>query len=367
MTPGSKKSRRWRTTRAVLLLAAGAAVADCKSAESVAEHARAAEGAPLTVATVPAVSRPMPRYVTLTGTLVADRESNVAADVTGKVLEAPVDRGTVVKAGAVLAILDKRSASISSREAAANVDLAREQAEAARLDCARADDLLQSGAIGKAEYDRTKSRCQSTQLSVDAASVRREAALKTLGDAVIRAPFAGVVSERLVDVGEYVEARTAVVQLVSIDPLRLRLNVPEQLVGQVQQGMPVELQVSAIPDTWFAGSIRYLSASLREQTRDLLVEAVIPNPEHKLRPGMFAVARLIMPKAPTTVVPEASLRFDGELARLFVARQGHLEERIVELGTHDANLVEIRKGVASGEAVVSPFTLNAKDGAAVAR
>lgn len=342
-------------------------LAGCQPGAPAADKPNAPETPPLQVATVPAVSRPMPRYVTLTGTLVADRESNVAADVTGKVLEAPVDRGTLVKAGGVLAILDKRSATISSREAAANVDLAREQAELARMDCTRADDLRKSGAIGQAEYDRTKSRCQSTQLSVDAAAVRREAALKLLGDAVIRAPFAGVISERLVDVGEFVEPRTAVVQLVAIDPLRLRLNVPEQLVGQVQQGMAIELQVSALPNTWFAGTIKYASAALREQTRDLLVEAVVSNPEHKLRPGMFAVARVLLPKAPTTVVPEASLRVDGELARLFVERQGHLEERIVELGTRDANLVEIKKGVVSGEAVVSPFALNAKDGATVAR
>jgi membrane fusion protein (multidrug efflux system) len=357
--------------QAVTVIGLGAtllALQACKAGPAPADdHARPADSPEVQVATVPAVSRPMPRYVTLTGTLVADRESNVAADVSGKVLDAPVDRGSLVKAGGVLAVLDKRSATISSREAAANVELAREQAEIARLDCARADELLQSGALGKAEYDRTKSRCQSTLLSVDAAGVRREAALKTLGDAVIRAPFAGVVSERLVDVGEYVEPRTPVVHLVSIDPLRLRLNVPEQLVGQVHEGMPIELQVSALPDIWFVGTVRYLSAALREQTRDLLVEATVANPEHKLRPGMFAVARLIMPKAPVTVVPEASLRFDGELARLFVARQGHLEERIVELGTRDSNLVEVRKGVASGEAVVSPFTLKAKDGAVVAR
>ena len=366
MTARSKRSNAADGWRASLLYAALVATAACKAGPApAAEQTR--DAPPVRVATVPAVSRAMPRYVTLTGTLVADRESNVAADVAGKVLEAPVDRGSVLKANAVLVVLDKRSATISSREATANVDLAREQAESARLDCARADELLHSGALGKAEYDRTKSRCQSTQLSVDAAAVRREAALKQLGDAVIRAPFAGVVSERLVDVGEYVEPRTAVVHLVAIDPLRLRLNVPEQLVGQIHEGMPIELQVSALPDTWFTGTVRYLSAALREQTRDLLVEATVPNAEHKLRPGMFAVARLIMPKAPATVVPEASLHFDGELARLFVSRQGRLEERIVELGTKDSHLVEVRKGVVSGEAVVSPFTLEAKDGAVVAR
>jgi RND family efflux transporter MFP subunit len=309
----------------------------------------------------------MPRYLTLTGALVADRESNVAANVAGKVISLPVDRGSPVREGAVLALLDKRSADISSREAAANVELARGNAELARTNCERADGLLQSGAIGKAEYERTRSACETSLSSLAAADARRDAALKSLGDAVIRAPFAGVVSERSIDVGEYVQAQTQVVHLVATDPLRLRLNVPEQMVGQVQQGMLVELQVSAYPDVWWKGTLRYVSAALREQTRDLLIEAVVPNPEQKLRPGMFAVARIIMPKAPATSVPEASLHVDGEFARLFVARHGVLEERIVELGVHDQPWVEIRRGVASGEAVVSPFSLDAKDGAPVAQ
>jgi multidrug efflux pump subunit AcrA (membrane-fusion protein) len=128
----------------------------------------------------------------------------------------------------------------------------------------------------------------------------------------------------------------------------------------------VELHVSAYGETWFPGTLRYLCASLREQTRDLLVEATVPNADQRLRPGMFAVARVVLPKAPATVVPQASLRVDGELARLFVSKQGTLEERIVELGARDSDVVEIRKGVSSGEAVVSPFSLEAKDGAKVA-
>jgi RND family efflux transporter MFP subunit len=350
-----------------LCVLGSAALLGCKRAPAEAAPAAAVLVKPVSVTTVPAAARPMPRYLTLTGALVADRESNVAANVAGKVISLPVDRGSPVREGAVLALLDKRSADISSREAAANVELARANAELARTNCARADGLLQSGAIGQAEYERTRSACDTSLSSLAAADARRDAALKSLGDAVIRAPFAGIVSERSIDVGEYVQAQTQVVHLVATDPLRLRLNVPEQMVGQVQQGMLVELQVSAYPDVWWKGTLRYVSAALREQTRDLLIEALVPNPEQKLRPGMFAVARLILPKAPATSVPEASLRVDGEFARIFVARHGVLEERIVELGVHDQPWVEIRRGVASGEAVVSPFSLDAKDGAPVAQ
>ena len=325
-----------------------------------------ADDKPISAQTVQVALKPMPRYVTLTGSLVADRKSSVAADVAGKVLSVMVDRGSVVKAGAVLVVLDKRSAAIRSREATANVDLARSQAALARDECARADELLASGALGKAEFDRIKTQCQTSASSFEAAQARRDSALQSLGDAVIKAPFAGIVSERLVNVGEYVQPQTQVVQLVAADPIRLQLNVPEALLANVGMDTPVELSVSAFPDAWFRGTIQYMSAALRERSRDLLVEAVVPNPEQKLRPGMFALARLPLPKAEAPVVPQASLKVEGELVRLFVDRGGTLEERIVELGARDGDVVEIRKGVTRGESVVSPFPSEAKDGARIA-
>ena len=345
--------------------------AGCKREVKEEAPANAAQNAkdvpPVKVETVSAESRPMPRFVSLTGTLAADRESKVAADTTGKVLEVLVDLGSVVKAGGVLAVLDKRSANIVSKEAEANVALARSNSELARTNCDRAAELLKSGALGQAEYDRTMSACDTSKSSLSAAEARRDAALKSLGDAAIRAPFAGIVSERTIDVGEYVQPQTQVVSLLATDPLRLRISVPERHVGAIAQGMEVQLNVSAYPDEWFKGSIKYVGAALREQTRDLLVEATVPNPQQKLRPGMFAVVRLVMPKASTTAVPEASVHMDGDLARVFVADNGHLQERIVELGTRESHYVEIRHGVKSGEAVVSPFSKEAKDGAARAR
>ena len=356
------------------VLSALLALAACKHEEheqkepaSGSAAAGSAKPAPLHVQTVSVQARPMPRFITLTGSLTADRQSDVAANVSGKVLEVLVDRGSLVRAGGVLAVLDKRSADIVSKEAEANVSLARSNAELAQSNCERADELLRTGALGQAEYDRTMSACETSKSSLAAAEARREAALKSLGDAVIRAPFSGIISERAIDVGEYVQPQSQVVSLLAIDPLRLRISVPERHVATIAQDMEIQLQVSAFPNEWFLGKVRYVGAALREQTRDLLVEATVPNPDGKLRPGMFAVVHLVLPKAPVPAVPETSVRMDGPLARVFVADQGQLQERIVELGTHDAQWVEIRRGVSSGEAVVSPFSAEAKDGAQVAQ
>jgi membrane fusion protein (multidrug efflux system) len=349
-----------------LSLLALAAISCAKPAPQADKSAHVAEEKPIQASTVQASTHPMPRFTTLTGSLVADRASAVAADTTGKVLSVLVDRGSVVKQGDVLVVLDRRSATIRSKEAAANLELARSQAALAREDCARADGLFQSGALGKAEYERVKTQCQTSNSSFEAAQARSEAALQTLGDAVIKAPFAGVVSERLINVGEYVQAQTQIVKLVAVDPIRLQMNVPESLLGSVGPSTPVELRVSAYPDQWWTGSVKYVSAALREQTRDLLVEAVIPNPEQKLRPGMFALARVPLAKAEAVSVPQASVKVEGDLARLFVDHEGTLEERLVELGAREGDLVEIRHGVKAGEAVVSPFPREAKDGARIA-
>jgi membrane fusion protein (multidrug efflux system) len=344
-----------------------AAVSCSRGAPTAADKpASEPEAKPINASTVKVTTHPMPRYVTLTGSLVADRASSVAADVTGKVLSVLVDRGSIVKAGDILVVLDRRSATIRSREAAANLQLARSQASLAREDCGRADGLFQSGALGKAEFDRIKTQCQTSDSSFEAAQARSEAALQTLGDAVLKAPFNGVVSERLINVGEYVQAQTQIVQLVAVDPIRLQMNVPEALLANVGPSTPVELQVAAYPDQWWSGTVRYIGASLRERTRDLLVEAVVANPEQKLRPGMFALARVPLPKADAPVVPQASVRVEGDLSRLFVDHNGTLEERLVELGAREGDLVEIRHGVTTGEAVVSPFPAEAKDGARIA-
>jgi membrane fusion protein (multidrug efflux system) len=346
---------------------AGLAAISCNRGSPAADKpVQEAEAKPIQASTVKAGTQPMPRYVTLTGSLVADRASAVAADITGKVLSVLVDRGSVVKAGDILMVLDRRSATIRSKEAAANLQLARQQATLARDECNRADGLFGSGALGKAEFDRIKTQCQTSNSSFEAAQARSEAALQTLGDAVIKAPFAGVVSEKLVNVGEYVEARTQIVQLVAVDPIRLQMNVPESLLANIGPATPVELQVSAYPDRWWKGEVKYTSASLRERTRDLLVEAVIANPEQKLRPGMFALARVPLPKADAVTLPLASVKVEGDLARVFVNHEGTLEERLVELGAREGDVVEIRHGVKAGEAVVSPFPAEAKDGARLA-
>src|SRR5262249_26960789 len=162
--------------------------------------------------------------------------------------------------------------------------------ERARRDCQRAKELLAERAINQAEFDRMTAECQATAAQAQAALARENLAAKAVGDAIIRAPFAGFVDQRMVDVGEDRRGGNPVASVVEIQTLRLALTVPEAYVGKIAKGQKVEFDVAAYPDAPpFQATVKYLAAAMRTQSRDLVVEAVVDNASGKLRPGMFAV------------------------------------------------------------------------------
>lgn len=317
------------------------------------------------VETIPVAARPLPRTLTLTGTLTASRESAVAADVTGKVMEIFVERGARVAKGAPLVRLDRRTAALMEEEARSQAAVARAQADLARSECARADKLFADGAINQAERDRASAQCETTASGAAAASARAELAVKTVGDLVVRAPFAGVVADRFVNPGEYVRPDSKVATVVDLNQLKLELAVPESAIAEFREGADVRFHVSAYPDT-FTGKVRFVGASVRRATRDLLVDAVVVNKDGRLRPGMFAVADVKLGEAVLPVVPGTAIRTDvrGGTDRLFVVEAGRVVERLVHLhkGARAGDLVAIEAGVQPGEQVVVAPTAALRDG-----
>jgi membrane fusion protein, multidrug efflux system len=317
------------------------------------------------VETVPVVERPMPEHLVLTGTLRASQESEVAADAAGKVTATFVERGQRVKQGDTLAILDARGASISATAANAQSQLARAQLEQAQRECERVKSLKDTGAISQAEYDRVTSQCQTTQWSATAAQAQQQNAQKVVGDSVIRAPFSGIIGERFVNVGQYVQPNTRIVSLYTPDPLRLELTVPEANVGGVKPEQTVVFTVSAYGDTRFSATVKFISPNVRPTTRDLVVEALSPNPDLKLKPGMFAVSKLETAEKPQVVVPTTAIVKRGEVNRLFVVVDNRINERIVQTGAEKNGSTAILVGVKVGERVVAAPGPDVRDGALV--
>jgi membrane fusion protein (multidrug efflux system) len=334
-------------------------------ARSSAEASAPAPTARVEVETVLARTADVQRTLVVTGALKANQESEVAAATSGLVVRAPVERGTVVSRGALLAALDVRQASFSEAEARANLESARASQALNEADCTRYQRLFDKGAITRQELDSRTTACSTGQASVTAADSRARRATATLADAVVRAPFDGVVSERYVSPGEYVQPGTKVAHLVQTDPLRVELSVPESAVGAVRAGLQVQFEVAALPGRTFTGTVAHVSPALGSTTRTLTFEALVKNADGALRPGMFVSARLALGTEALPTVPRAALSSDGQITRAFVVKDGRLEERVVQPAATEGDEVPIRSGIAGGERVVARWDGKLVDGSAV--
>lgn len=334
-----------------VLLGTALHLSGCKSKAAEASSAPA-EKPPASVQTEAAVMIDVPRTLRLTGTLRGDRETDLAANANGRVLSTSVERGEQIKPGQILAKLDTRAASLSAAEARAQVDSTRAQEEQARIECERYEQLKQKNAISDLEYQQKVTQCRTLPLNVQAAAARAALAAQNVGDGVIRAPFAGVVAERYVEVGQFVRQDSRVVTIVSADPLRLQVAVPEAQIAQIREGADLTFRVAAYPGRHFGGKVRFVSGALRATTRDLVVEALVPNGDRALLPGMFADVELTVGTQRLPGVPKRALLEQDDQARVFVVAGGRLEERVVARGAEVAGRVAILRGVREGERVV---------------
>ncbi len=335
----------------------------CNNPASSAPATVSKDATTFSVETVAAKTRPVDRFITLTGSLIPNQESEVAADAAGKVVATYLDRGRFVKKGEPLAKLDSQQAELSASAAQASLGLARTEQAQASKDCERAEFLFREKAISQAEYDRSKTACEARQWSIQAAETQAKMAEKMVRDAVIRAPFSGVVAERYLDVGEYVMPASRVALLVEINPLRLELTVPESASGSIKEGQEVRFRVTALPGE-FTAKIRYLGPQVRRNSRDLVVEAIVEN-EGALKPGMFATAKVALSTAELPLVPRAAVRSESGTHRVFVLKDNRLVERVVQLGELLGEDYVIEQGVDAGEQVVSPVRADLFDGALV--
>jgi membrane fusion protein, multidrug efflux system len=330
---------------------AAAALSGCKGKTPEASAAPA-EKPPVSVQTEAVVTIDVPRTLRLTGTLRGDRETDLAANANGRVLATSVERGEQIKPGQVLAKVDTRAASLSAAEARAQVDSTRAQEEQAQIECQRYEQLKQKNAISDLEYQQKVTQCRTLPLNVQAAAARAALAAQNVGDGVIRAPFAGVVAERYVEVGQFVRQDSRIVTIVSADPLRLQVAVPEAQIAQIREGAELSFGVSAYPGRRFNGKVRFVSGALRASTRDLVVEALVSNPDRTLMPGMFADVELTIGTQRLASVPKRALVEQDDQSRLYVVAAGKLEERVVARGPAVGERVAILRGVRDQERVV---------------
>ena len=408
------------TLLALLIAAAGAGLTACSGSKGQ-DNKPSASASPtpaaISVSTTSAISRQLPRYFEANGSLAPNQQADVAAETSGKVAAVGVDMGSSVRRGQMIVKLDDADFRIRVQQAQAQLDAAKAtvrqneakiglrpgqkfnpetvpEVAAARLALELADKnlrryekLVETGDISRAAYDQQKSQrdqlaeqyqalihqaqqnyatVANSQAAVDAAATQLALAKRNLGYTVVVSPMAGYVSERPADVGEYVSPQQKVATMVNMNPLRVRIDIPEQAIPQIHVGESVSVSVAGYPDRSFAGHVARVSPNVTTASRTLTVEADVENPRAELKPGQFATVRILLPQTePAVLVPQRALRAISGSTYVFVIKNGHAEQRLVQSGQTEGDLVELKSGVAADELVATSNVDQLSDGAAV--
>jgi len=403
-----------------LLVAVAAFIAACGGSKANVRKDETAANTPppaIEVTTAAAIKRDLPRFFEASGSLAGDQQTDVAPQTSGKVVAVGVDIGSPVRRGQMLVRLDDAELKLRVVQAAAQVQQAKaavRQAEekiglrsgqafdpnrvaevaAARVtlelaekNLRRAEKLIESGDVSRQFYDQQRAQRDQLKEQYDVALAQArqnyaavevartnvanaEAALalakQNLSYAVIPAPMDGFVAERTADLGEYVSPQQKVATIVRTNPLRVRIDVPEQAIPEVRVGQAVSATMSAWPDRNFAGRVARIAPNVSAQSRTLTVEAEIDNSSGALKPGQFATVRILQERAePAVLVPVRAVITEAGVSRVFVIKNGHAEQRLVQTGQTEGDLIEIRQGVAADEQVATSNQQQLTDGIAV--
>jgi len=366
------------------------------------------------VTTAAAIRRDLPEFVEATGSLAGDQQTDVAPQTSGKVIEVGVDIGSAVRRGQMLVKLDDAELKLKVNQAQAQVEQAKaavRQAEEkiglrpgqsfdpsrvadvagakvafelAEKNLKRADKLIESGDVSRSFYDDQRAKrdqlkeqydsavaqarqnyaaVEVARTNVSNAEAQLALARKNLSYAVIPAPIDGFVSERTADLGEYVSPTQKVATIVRTNPLRVRIDIPEQAIPEVRVGQSVSATTSAWPDKSFSGHIARMAPSVTANSRTLTVEAEIENSSGALKPGQFATVRILQPRpVPAVLVPARAVLTEAGVSRVYVIKDGHAEQRLVQLGQTEGDLIQLKSGVAADEKVATSNLEQLADG-----
>jgi len=390
-------SYRW----AVLCLVV---VAGCTGAAGQARR-DAGRSSPIAVSTAPVQHISIQRTVDLAGTLVSPDQARVSAEAAGVVESVSVRLGDDVARGQELVRLAPRElelalerAQSALRQTEAQLGMSDEESrplpddqiatirtgaanlEDARTQNQRAEQLSARGLLAGAEVEATRTKLKVAEAGYESAvetvrslkaslQDRRAAyqlAQKKLNDAVIRAPIAGAVSERLVQPGEFIKEDTPVITLVQMNPLKVSTAAQEKYAGVIRPGMPIQFSVESYPNDMFRGRIVSVSPAVDQSTRTFAVEAELPNPDHRLKPGFFAKGVILTHvDSNVTAAPEDAISTLAGVSTVFVVENGKVRAQNVAVGVHQGSLIEVVDGLRGTETLATSNLSQLSAGVAV--
>ena len=327
------------------VLAVTLAVAIAWAQPSMAQDAKskskpAATPTALMVKAAPARSATLANEISAVGTLVANESVMIRPEVAGRVAAIHFNEGQPIAAGAPLLSLD-------AAEVRAQLDASRADERLSEQRSERSSELFKKNFISQQALDDAREAWRKT-------TARRQEDEARMAKTELRAPFAGIVGLRQVSAGAYLRAGDDIARLDKIDVMKLDFRVPETYLGKITREQPVRVRVDAYADELFQGRVYAVETSVDEKTRTVMLRARVPNPGTRLKPGMFArVSLQLDSRGGVVVVPEQAINPRGDKYFLFKVVDGKADLVEVKLGARRPGEVEITRGVAAGDIVIT--------------
>jgi membrane fusion protein (multidrug efflux system) len=293
------------------------------------------------------------------GSLAPYQGVTVTTESSGIVDKITFEPGSEVKQGDLLVKMDTSvlEAQLQAAEARANL---------ARLSATRSRELFASNSTAKAEVDSVEAQLQQSQAEVS--SIKAQIALKE-----IRAPFAGHLGIRQINIGQYLDRGNPIVSLQSLDPIYVNFTLPQQQMAQISSGMRVRIKVDAMPEHVFEGKVTSMNPDVDSATRNFRIQATLPNSTDVLRPGMFVNVSVVLPKKERVlVIPATAVLYAPYGDQVFVIEDKPdeksgapllvLRQSFVRLGRTQGDFVVVVSGLKAGERIVSTGVFKLRNG-----
>ncbi len=316
---------------------------------------------PSTVTVAEAKSEVVPNLLTAVGGLAAVHQVNVTSDVSGRITEIKFQPGSHVEAGAPL---------LQLFDAPEQGDLASFKAQAVGAQAA----LERAKQLASRQFG-PQSTVDATQATYDQAMAGIAKTQALISQKLVRAPFEGELGVRMVEVGQYISAGTTIVSLTALDELYANFTVTEKDSGHLKVGQTVRIAVDAYPGRSFEGKITTIEPQIMADTRNIRVQATIANPDHILKPGMFATTTVVLPDNPPVItVPETAVDYTlyGDSVFLITEKKEAdgkttltAVRTFVQTGNRIDGRAEILKGVSAGDRVIAVGQIKVPSGSAV--
>ena len=305
------------------------------------DPAQAAGGFTVNVVAFKAQEQDLSQKISLVGSLEANEAVEIKSEIDGTIDAISFNEGENVKKGDLLFQIDQRKLQAEYDQALANLNLAQTTSD-------RYEALVKSQAVSQQEYDQAAAALQSNKATLELVKER-------LNDATIIAPFDGVMGQRFVSEGQFISKGVLLSSLISQNPMKAEFRVPERYLSEVAIGQKIDLRVAAYADEDFSGDVYFIDPEIDEITRTALMKAYVPNPQGKLRRGMFANLELIVKIKPNAlVIPETSLIVYGDNFSVYTVKQDNtVELKSIKVGMRLKGIVEVTEGLAKDEIVVT--------------